>query len=211
MLKLDWNTFDQFLRKTFPKDQELWLNYVKFLSSSDNEVFISVPNQLYKERVYSKYYKALNQLYKKQFNKKLNLNVMIGEEEDIIVKPTNNNHFTQKTNNNSKINNKLKLDIKYTFDSFVVGNNSLLAHAAARRIASVPGENYNPFFLYGGVGLGKTHLMQAIGHQVTIKEPFMEVIYVTSEQFTNEYIVSLQKGQVHAFRLKYRNADYTFN
>jgi chromosomal replication initiator protein len=211
MLKLEWNIFDQFLRKTFPKDQELWLNYIKFLSSSDKEIFISVPNQLYKERVYSKYYKAINQLCKRQFNKKLNLTVMIGEEEDIIVKPSNDRFSVpQKSNNPTKPktpSHGLKLNIKYIFDSFVVGNNSLLAHAAARRIADVPGENYNPFFLYGGVGLGKTHLMQAIGHQVTIKEPFMEVIYLTSEQFTNEYIVSLQKGQVHAFRLKYRNVD----
>ncbi len=213
MIDLGWQLVDQFLRKEFPEDQELWLNYIKFLSSSNDEIFVSVPNQVYKERIQNKYLKKLTAFFDTRFSQKLNLNIMIEEgeeekEEDIIVQPAKN------TFNNGNVKQPIKpsadslqLDTKYTFDNFVVGNNNLLAHAAALRISEVPGENYNPFFLYGGVGLGKTHLMQAIGHRVRLEEPFMEVIYVTSEQFTNEYITSLQKGRVHAFRLKYRHAD----
>ena len=100
------------------------------------------------------------------------------------------------------------LNPKYTFDSFVVGNSNNFAHAAALAVAESPGDNdYNPLFLYGGVGLGKTHLMQAIAHYILEKDPTKKVLYVTSENFTNELVDAIHKKTTLQFREKYRYND----
>ncbi|MGH7881706.1 MAG: chromosomal replication initiator protein DnaA [Candidatus Dormibacteraceae bacterium] len=96
---------------------------------------------------------------------------------------------------------------KFTFGGFVVGNNSRFAHAAAKAVAETPGETYNPLFLYGGVGLGKTHLMHAIGHAVRERYPAKQVVYMTSEHFINEVITSIQTARMSDFRHKYRTVD----
>ena len=105
---------------------------------------------------------------------------------------------------------KANLNPKYTFDTFVVGSNNKLAHAASVAVAESPGEVYNPLFIYGGVGLGKTHLMHSIAHFVIQKRPQSKVLYVTSEYFTNELIESIRNGNnstMSKFREKYRNID----
>ena len=100
-----------------------------------------------------------------------------------------------------------ELNERFKFSSFVVGNNSRFAHAAAKAVADAPGETYNPLFLYGGVGLGKTHLMHAIGHEVRRRYPVKRVLYMTSEQFMNEVIASIQTARMSEFRIKYRTVD----
>jgi chromosomal replication initiator protein len=99
------------------------------------------------------------------------------------------------------------LNAKFKFSTFVVGNNSRFAHAAAKAVADAPGQSYNPLFLYGGVGLGKTHLMHAIGHEVRGRYPKKRVVYLTSEQFANEVITSIQTNRMPEFRTKYRTVD----
>ena len=99
------------------------------------------------------------------------------------------------------------LNPKYVFETFVVGNSNSFAEAAAQAIAKSPGEIFNPFFMYGGVGLGKTHLMHAIGHRILQNFPEKRVLYITSEKFTNELINSIRDGNPEAFRQKYRNID----
>ena len=99
------------------------------------------------------------------------------------------------------------LNPKYTFDTFVVGNNNRFAHAAALAVGDNPAKTYNPLFIYGGVGLGKTHLMQAVGNRLLQNNPTMNIVYVTSEQFTNHLINSIKDGQNDPFRNKYRNTD----
>src|SRR6185503_15829360 len=96
---------------------------------------------------------------------------------------------------------------KNTFDTFVVGNNNNFAHAAALAVAQAPGKSYNPLFLYGGVGLGKTHLLHAIGQYVVSHKKGARVAYVSSEKFTNEYIDAIQNNQLVRFRKKYRQTD----
>ena len=102
---------------------------------------------------------------------------------------------------------KALLNSKYTFDTFVIGKGNQMAHAAALVVAEDPGATYNPLFFYGGVGLGKTHLMHAIGHQMLTNQPDAKIKYVTSETFANDYINSIQNRTSEAFRQEYRNVD----
>ena len=129
--------------------------------------------------------------------------VVIQEKKDTAVKKQQSNAIFEQAN----------LNPKYTFDTFVVGNNNRFAHAASLAVAESPGEIYNPLFLYGGVGLGKTHLMHSIAHFILEKDPTKKVLYVTSETFTNELIDALKIGKngnelaMTTFREKYRNND----
>lgn len=103
--------------------------------------------------------------------------------------------------------NTVSLNPKYTFDTFVVGKSNNFAHAASLAVAESPGKAYNPLFIYGGVGLGKTHLMHAIGHAVKAQNPMARIVYVTSEMFTNDLIEALRAGKNVEFRQRYRNVD----
>ena len=129
--------------------------------------------------------------------------VVIQEKKDTAVKKQQSNAIFEQAN----------LNPKYTFDTFVVGSNNNFAHAASLAVADSPGEIYNPLFLYGGVGLGKTHLMHSIAHFILEKDPTKKVLYVTSETFTNELIDALKIGKngnelaMTTFREKYRNND----
>ena len=129
--------------------------------------------------------------------------VVIQEKKDTAVKKQQSNAIFEQAN----------LNPKYTFDTFVVGSNDNFAHAASLAVADSPGEIYNPLFLYGGVGLGKTHLMHSIAHFILEKDPTKKVLYVTSETFTNELIDALKIGKngnelaMTTFREKYRNND----
>ena len=129
--------------------------------------------------------------------------VVIQEKKDTAVKKQQSNAIFEQAN----------LNPKYTFDTFVVGSNNNFAHAASLAVADSPGEIYNPLFLYGGVGLGKTHLMHSIAHFILEKDPTKKVLYVTSETFTNELIDALKIGKngnelaMTTFRDKYRNKD----
>lgn len=101
----------------------------------------------------------------------------------------------------------ISLNPKYTFDTFVIGSSNRFAHAASMAVANNPGKSYNPLFIYGGVGLGKTHLMHAIGNAISAANPKSHIMYVTSENFCNEMITAIRKNENEEFRAKYRNVD----
>src|SRR5206468_4016821 len=122
---------------------------------------------------------------------------MAGPTPQVRVEPGRNGGEGGATNINTR----------YTFANFIVGSANRLAHAASLSVAERPGHAYNPLFLYGGVGLGKTHLMHAIGNQVAAKFPRKRVVYATSEKFTNEFITSIQQGKIDDFRNRYRRID----
>ncbi|MGV7930170.1 MAG: chromosomal replication initiator protein DnaA [Spirochaetota bacterium] len=100
-----------------------------------------------------------------------------------------------------------RLNPRYTFENFVIGPNNQLAHAAAVSVSRAPATQYNPLFIHGGTGLGKTHLMQAIGHHILRERPYLKVLYVPSEEFVNEFIQAIRTNTITSFKIKYRNVD----
>lgn len=126
--------------------------------------------------------------------------------EDAMLK-SGDNAASIKATPSIFLEDSLALNPKYVFETFVTGNSNRFAHAAALAVAESPAHVYNPFFMYGGVGLGKTHLMHAIGHRILKNHPNLRVLYISSEKFTNELINSIRDGNPESFRQKYRNID----
>lgn len=193
-----------------------------------DKVVIAVPNGFTKEWLEKKYHTNILKALRSVSNSKIKfieykieavnqqklLNQLISSpknEQEVKVKEFNdsNQPITSPKNN---INNNLKienfnLNLKYTFSNFIVGKNNELAHAAALAVAKNPGKAYNPLFIYGGVGLGKTHLLQAIGHKILNDNPQKKVLYVSCEKFTNDYITAIQNNKADDFTKKYRSVD----
>ncbi len=199
-----------------------WLKNTFGLSYGDGKVVIGVPNTFTKTWLENKYhsqiFKALQNITDYQI-KEVTYQVanpittpkaaeMTKEEtkEEIVQEVKEEK---QKPITPASLKNKegIGLNPRYTFENFVVGKKSELAHAACKAAAANPGRAYNPLFIYGGVGLGKTHLMQAVGHTILDKSPEKKVLYVTCETFTNEYIKSVTMGQADKFKDKYRSVD----
>lgn len=166
--------------------------------SMDNESFtVKASSPFQKDSIYSRYADLIKASIRQVTNKDLELNVVLDEKDTNFSKPKSQNNFST----NSILNPK------YTFETFVIGENNRFAHAAALAAAESLGKAYNPLFLYGGVGLGKTHLMHAIGNFVLSQNKDAKVLYITSEKFTNELINAIQKNTNEEFRDKYRNID----
>lgn len=171
---------------------------------NDNIVFIAT-SEFQQDFIENKFNSLILNTLKYITNKELTFSVIEKSKEEDEGKIISN-----KNPNVSDIeieNNHSTLNIKYTFETFVVGNNNRFAHAAALAVGNEPGNSYNPLFLYGGVGLGKTHLMQAIGNRIIENNPKANVLYVTSEKFTNQLINSIKDYKTEIFRNKYRNID----
>lgn len=166
-----------------------------------NSVFtISVPTSINKNMIEFRYKNFIESSLEKVTGKKLSLKVIVGD----AIKQENNTEPEIISQNEV---NDYGVNPKYTFENFVVGSSNEYASAAAKKTAEAPGHIYNPLFIYGNSGLGKTHLMQAIGNKIKEKNPSMNVIYVPCERFTNEFIVSIREFTTDKFRDKYRNAD----
>ncbi|MGE5403494.1 MAG: chromosomal replication initiator protein DnaA [Candidatus Saccharibacteria bacterium] len=166
---------------------EAWFSNTSFESFENNQFCISLPDLFTKEWIESRYIPLLKEKVSAYFSHPVRIKLTV--------------------KNTQVIENKSQLNPKYTFDSFVVGNSNRFAHAACFAVAESPAKAYNPLFIYGGVGLGKTHLMQALGHHILVKSNNMNVVYVSSEQFTNELINSIRDDKTSDFRAKYRNID----
>ena len=188
-----------------------WLKPLQIHSVSDNVVTILVPSAQmgYIEYINKKYMfrikVAIAEIMGKEYEIEFILQDQIQERENKAAVSSNLKH--------SQFNTAIEranLNPKYTFDTFVVGNNNKFAHAAALAVAESPGKMYNPLFIYGEAGLGKTHLMHSIAHFILSQDPGKKVIYVTSESFTNELIEAIRNGNntaITSFREKYRNVD----
>lgn len=202
------------------------------LSINEQILELGTPNQFVKEFLEDRYVDSIKAATAKVTNNNLQLkiiNLQLGDtvEPELvstvpsissvntaeeIVLPTSTAAATTtapeiKPTNSVILEDSFSLNPKYVFETFVTGNSNRFAHAAALAVAEAPAKVYNPFFMYGGVGLGKTHLMHAIGHRILEKNPNLRVLYISSEKFTNELINSIRDGNPESFRQKYRNID----
>lgn len=201
-----YEDFTEELKKRISDDDfSIWFSQLNF-EKKDQTFIIKVPSLFYKKQIVERFEQDVKDTLKKITN------------EDFII-DFELESFSQSTASEIKqkkepikqinlpFNNYPDLNPKFTFETFVVGDSNQFAHAAAMAVAKNPGKEYNPLFIYGGVGLGKTHLMQAIGHYVKRYFNHLSVVYITGEKFTNEYVDSLAKRNTLSFREKYRNVD----
>lgn len=195
-----------------------WFAQIIPTSLSDDKLVLAVPNEFVAEWIRERYLSLFDSCIVKIAGKKINIELVVSsqsKEADIaplvesskpparkgwfravFPKPTDGNHFLD-----------TRVNPKYTFENFVVGPGNRFAHAAAMAITESPAKAYNPFFIYGGVGLGKTHLMHAMGNSLAEKSSKAKILYISSEEFTNQLITAIQKRTMPQFRQKYRNVD----
>lgn len=191
--------------KTFARDAinpityDTWMSSLEIFSMDENSVTLVVPSSFFADQL-KPYTPYLQNCFKSATQKIYEISYISPEE---IEKNSQNNIISNTTQDQLKSN----LNQKYTFSTFVIGSNNRFAQAAAFAVAEAPGISYNPLFIYGGVGLGKTHLIHAIGNEILKRSPMKKILYVTSEKFTNEFINSIRDNSNEQFRQKYRNID----
>ena len=185
---------------------DTWIMPLDIRSIDGNHIVFTANSEFQKDFIENKYKSLIFNTLRYITNKEWTFSVVdLSKEENNDTKEIISN-----TNNNPSPEveiNKSTLNPKYTFETFVVGNNNRFAHAAALAVGNEPSKSYNPLFLYGGVGLGKTHLMHAIGNRILENNPNTNVLYVTSEKFTNQLINAIKDNKNEFFRNKYRNID----
>lgn len=198
-----WDQVLQHLEQHIPTDQiSEWLKPTEIQSETKNQIDILVPNDLFidwiKENYLEEIYSVLKELHLS--NCKVNF----------LVKGQSNSKSTktsEKPAQNRNVEFKSRLNSKYRFDSFVVGASNQFAHAASLAVSESPSTSYNPLYLYGSSGLGKTHLLHAIGHELFKSQPYLKICYTTCEEFTNQFINSIRYNKGEAFRERYRSVD----
>lgn len=202
---------------------ETWIKVLQPLSYENNTFTLGTTRLIVKEWVENRYLALIRKTMENIVDTAVIVSISLQKPETISdasrpesllksVADIENQKILTNTSFNSPHqrltdDNYSPLNPKYTFDSFVIGNSNRFAHAAALAVAEVPAKVYNPFFIYGGVGLGKTHLMHAIGHRIQQIHPGNKVLYISSEKFTNDFINAIMSGHPDSFRNRYRNID----
>ncbi|MFC0471556.1 chromosomal replication initiator protein DnaA [Halalkalibacter kiskunsagensis] len=187
---------------------ETWLKATKANDIQNDTIVITAPNEFARDWLEDHYAELTSETIEQLTGTRLKPKFVIPQhemEEDFIPEPVPKKQEKQEV---TSVNmSKTMLNDKYMFDTFVIGSGNRFAHAASLAVAEAPAKAYNPLFIYGGVGLGKTHLMHAIGHYVMDHNPNAKVVYLSSEKFTNEFINSIRDNKAVHFRNKYRNVD----
>ncbi len=171
-----------------------WFDDVRAIALEESRFVICSPDPLNRDVIRQRYLPAVQKALRELFSADFEVLVLGEEELSSYSGDSNDNDFLPGTE-------------EYTFDRFVVGSSNKFAHAAARQVADAPGKSYNPLFLYGESGLGKTHLLYAIAHTIHQKHPDYKIVYIKGDTFTNELIQAIREGRNQEFREKYRGAD----
>jgi chromosomal replication initiator protein len=194
-----------------PDTYKLWFAPVRASTLDANSIVLEVSNDFCEVWLKDNYLSLLQDVLSIAAGRQLHVKFKVASVNPVAVAPTKEavakTKPSEPAHERSAASNEWNFNPKNTFDSFVVGNNNNFAYAAALAVAQSPGKSYNPLFLYGGVGLGKTHLLHAIGQYVVGHRRGARVSYVSSEKFTNEYIDGIQNNQLVRFRKKYRQTD----
>jgi chromosomal replication initiator protein len=188
--KLDQNSF------------ETWFEPTSYIGLEKDSLYVKVPNAYFKDWLSFHYAQVLDEAARKLVGKSLEIKYIFDETSLVFMRTSPEE---RRTKYGLLLNPNLNPN--YTFGSFVVGSCNQFAHAAATAVAKAPAKSYNPLYIYGGSGLGKTHLMNAIGHQALQNDPRLKIIFITTEKFMNELINHLQYGKILDFREKYRSVD----
>nr|WP_305121033.1 chromosomal replication initiator protein DnaA [Saccharibacillus sp. JS10] len=186
---------------------DTWFKATQVTQLTQGALTVSAPTTFAVEWLESRYTKLVAQVAFDVLGRSVTVKFVIeepGHEEESLQKQMTPPPAPVQVNVEANTN---MLNPKYTFDTFVIGSGNRFAHAASLAVAEAPAKAYNPLFLYGGVGLGKTHLMHAIGHYILQHNPSSRVVYISSEKFTNEFINSIRDNRGESFRNKYRNID----
>ncbi|MBZ5501253.1 MAG: chromosomal replication initiator protein DnaA [Acidobacteriia bacterium] len=189
-------------RRVNPHSFATWFRPTRLEHAEENRLVIHVPTRLFRKRLVQTYGELLRAVLKEIGHPEMALEFVCTEAEPA---PANVAPVAQAKLDFDSSNHQL--NPRYTFDTFIVGASNQFAHAAAMAVAEQPSKSYNPLFLYGGVGLGKTHLMQAIGHTLLRRNPGLRLTYISAEKFTNEVIASIRFERMPAFRDRFRNMD----
>jgi chromosomal replication initiator protein len=200
-----WEPVFELLRARLGKQNfETWIQPTRFLQEEADVVRLEVPSKFVRDWLTEHFRPIIEESLDEHFKRALKLVITINPE---LQSPTRREAKIERDPPARYMRPSNNLIPKYTFDNFVVGASNQFAHAASLAVANQPGEHYNPFFIYGGVGLGKTHLINAIGHRVLGREPDLKVIYLTAESFMNELIGSLRRDRMDDFKTRFRNID----
>jgi chromosomal replication initiator protein len=201
-----WQTCREELKKTLGDISfDTWVAPLKFKKLEGSSLFLEAPDGFFKNWVETNYLSQIKQILKGVAQKDLEV---VFEVNPALLKNGANKVFkTIQKSFQEEPQDSFRLNSRFTFDNFIVGGSNRMAHAASLAVANAPGKSYNPLFIYGGVGLGKTHLMQAIANRILSQNPQAKVKYLSSEKFTNELILSIQNRATEKFRQKYRNID----
>ncbi|TLS35127.1 chromosomal replication initiator protein DnaA [Pseudalkalibacillus caeni] len=205
-----WNGALREIEKKLSKPSfETWLKSTSANRLERDTLIITAPNEFARDWLESRYSDLISEILLEITGSELQVKFIIPQnqsEEDLDIEQTVKKSKKAKEGQ-AEENPQSMLNSKYTFDTFVIGSGNRFAHAASLAVAEAPAKAYNPLFIYGGVGLGKTHLMHAIGHYVIEHNPNAKVVYLSSEKFTNEFINSIRDNRTVNFRNKYRNVD----
>lgn len=191
---------------------EMWISYIHYENSQEGLINLAVPSAFYKNQIEKKYKSILESKIHEISGENLKINININEnldysDENTEVKPEENPvEFADARKNITETYNT-NLNKNYTFERFVQSEANSFAYNASYAISKNPGKEYNPLLIYGGVGLGKTHLMEAIGNEISRERNDLKILYITAEQFTNEFLYSLSDHKTREFKNKYRNVD----
>jgi chromosomal replication initiator protein len=201
-----WQISREKLKKTLGDISfDTWIAPLNLKQLKDNAFVLEAPDNFFKNWVETNYLTQIKNILKEVSQKECEINFEVNS--NLLQKRTNKILKNIEKNFQEEPQDSLRLNARFTFDNFLVGGSNRMAHAASLAIANAPGKTYNPMFIYGGVGLGKTHLMQAIAHDILAKKPRAKVTYTSSEKFTNELIYSIQHRTTAKFRQKYRDTD----
>ncbi len=198
-------TISQLRHEVSEQEWVMWFNNIAYDSSSEGGIIVKVPSLFYRDQVVQRYLPLIESKLENLSGRHLNLTFAINQSSNNTPSPRPKESTPPLPKPKKRPHPGLKSD--YVFDTFVVGENNSFAANAAYAIAKNPGTAYNPCLIYGGVGLGKTHLIQSIGNAAYLEFDSLKVAYVTAETFTNEFIEAIRDKKNHLFKNKYRNVD----
>ncbi len=209
-LETIWSESTKIIKDNVTKQNfETWIKPIKIQSIEDNTVTLSVPNKFFRDWIVDNYYSLICDAVSSVASTSVSVSFSIQKSSSSILSPVEQTAEADETVEQATLPPRplSSLNPHYSFERFIVGSSNQFAHAAARSVAEQPAHNYNPLFIYGGVGLGKTHLINAIGLLTISLYPKKNVLYVSAEEFMNELINSIRYDKMPEFREKYRKID----